>query len=571
MISINILSVLQFINFLSCTTVVFLFFIYGKNKLQRFWAIFNLSVALWALFNSIAVSAVNPQTSYLFWRIMMIPTIFIGATFYQFVCTFTSEESKHLIPFSYFYCFLFTWISLTNNGHYFFTGTNLLFSESNHLGLKPLEFTLAFSLWYILVFLAHVKLYKFLTKSKNPQRKEALYLFIICLVGFAGGCSTLIPMYGLHNFYPITVALTTVYSFAASYAIFRHQILAINIVLAKGLIYTTLASSVTILYLLFVFLTDNFLRDHLSYNSFVVRIIIILFIAAISIPLKDYIQRLVDKIFLRGTPVELANENQLLRQNAVQSEKMKTIATLASSIAHEIRNPLTALKTFVEYFPKKRNDPEYIAKFESIASTEITRIENILNELLEFAKPSPLTLKVTNIQSTLEHAVNLTANQLRKGNVHVTTQFASDLPTIKADSNKLLQVFINLILNALEAMPSGGTLTINTIERNAVTKSHRDSLRSQSLKIATSPQEAPRNGNIDISFTDSGTGIPRESLNKIFEPFYSTKDTGTGLGLAIVKGIIDDHGGKIAVESVVGKCTTFTISLPTAAKTEKNQ
>ncbi len=311
----------------------------------------------------------------------------------------------------------------------------------------------------------------------------------------------------------------------------------INIVINRSIVYSLLITTITIVYLLFVLLVERFSQNIFRYNSIIVSILSAFIIAIIFVPFKNQIQKFIDKMIFKGTPFELASENQLLRENAVHSEKMRTIATLASGIAHEIRNPLTALKTFVEYFPKKKNDPAFIAKFESIAGTEINRIESILNDLLSFAKPSPLSLTDTDIEKTLKHALNLTANQLSKNKVEVKTDFSDDLPLIKADTNKLLQVFINLILNANDAMLSGGVLT-----------------------IITSVQ--PPTSSVQISITDTGCGIEPKDLAKIFDPFFSTKEKGTGLGLAIVKGIIEDHGGKIAVKSAKDNGTTFTITLP---------
>ncbi len=406
----------------------------------------------------------------------------------------------------------------------------------------------------------------------------------------------------------------------------------INIVIHRSLVYSLLITTITIIYLLFVLIVERLSQNVFQYNSIIVSILSAVLIAIIFVPLKNQIQKFIDRLFLKQSPFELASENELLRENATQSEKMKTIATLASGIAHEIRNPLTALKTFVEYFPKKKTDPEFIAKFESIAGTEISRIESILNELLSFAKPSPLSLTDTAIKKTLEHAINLTANQLNKNKVTIKTDFADNIPNIKADTNKLLQVFINLILNANDAMSEGGTLNITVIATEHVmcegvsSPSGRDRTPSEQTtrpliddqvkqsdtnKIAASPT-APRpkgtsfgrkdtriinqaptsnvqrptsnvqrptssvhrqasNVPIRITITDTGSGIEPKDLAKIFDPFFSTKEKGTGLGLAIVKGIIENHGGKITVKSIKNQGTTFTITLPTTSNTNEVQ
>ncbi|MCB9771310.1 MAG: hypothetical protein H6754_02000 [Candidatus Omnitrophica bacterium] len=403
--------------------------------------------------------------------------------------------------------------------------------------------------------------------NKITLRNQMKYM-IFGLAIFDIACIDFIANYGI-PIYPIGYLPATLFILICAYAIVRHRLMDIQVIIQQSIIYSTLLTLITVIYLAFVFVLERSLQRVIGYTGIMPSLISTIFIAFTFVPFRNIIQEWFEKRFFHRTIPQIVEENTQFKKEAVQHEKLKTIATLASSIAHEIRNPLTALKTFVEYFPKKRNDPEFVAKFESLASTEITRIENILNELLEFAKPSPLTLKDTNIKNTLEHALNLTTNQLRKGNIKVVTEFLDNLPTIKADSNKLLQVFINLILNALEAMPNGGKLIITAIAKNAVMKSHRDSLRSQSIQIAASPQEAPRNGTVVITFTDTGLGISKENLNKIFEPFYSTKDTGTGLGLAIVKGIIEDHDGKITVASIKEKGTTFSITLPSTTVTNQ--
>ncbi len=374
---------------------------------------------------------------------------------------------------------------------------------------------------------------------KTEKSKQTKYLLTTFSIIFLGNIE-FIPNYGV-EIYPCGFFPVLIFILLISYLIIKHKIMDINIVFNRSLVYSILITTLTIIYLLFVILVERMSQNFFRYNSIVVSILSAIIIAIIFVPLKDQIQKLVDRLFLKKTPFELVNENQLLRQNAADSEKMRTIATLASGVAHEIRNPLTALKTFVEYFPKKKNDPEFIAKFEKIAGSEICRIESILNDLLAFAKPSPLTLTDTNIKCSLEHALNLTTNQLSKNNVEVKTELSDDIPTIKADSNKLLQVFINLIINANDAMQNGGTLTIT----------------------------ASCDESISISISDTGCGIEPKDLAKIFDPFFSTKEKGTGLGLAIVKGIIEDHGGKIAVKSVQMQGTIFQISLPSISQIKR--
>lgn len=522
---------------------------------QSFFAL-CFSTATWLSFYGINFSlfSQSPVLRQLILKIGYCGVSFISITFLNYFLTFLNTPQRKLIlALNTVYGLILTLLIFK---------TNVIISGFYHYrwGYYPAAGKL--HPYFLILFLSHciVSNYLLLQKYKKhpPSSQKAnqiKYLFISFGI-FTLACWDFIPNYGI-ELYPFGYVPATIFILIIFYAIIKHKLMDINIVINRSIVYSLLITTITIIYLLFVLLVERFSQNIFRYNSLIVSILSAFIIAIIFVPLKNQIQKLIDRLFLKQSPFELASENQLLRENAVHSEKMKTIATLASGIAHEIRNPLTALKTFVEYFPKKKNDPQFIAKFESIAGTEINRIESILNELLAFAKPSALSLNDTDIKQTLEHAINLTANQLNKNKVTLNTDFADNIPAIKADTNKLLQVFINLILNANDAMADGGTLRIVA--------------RGSGLGASSSTNDQPPTSNIQIVFTDTGSGIEPKDLAKIFDPFFSTKEKGTGLGLAIVKGIIENHSGKITVQSIKHQGTTFTITLPTTSSTNEVQ
>lgn len=232
-----------------------------------------------------------------------------------------------------------------------------------------------------------------------------------------------------------------------------------------------------------------------------------------------------------------AQENELLRQEVAQTEKFKAIASLASCLAHEIKNPLSAITTFTEYLPQKTNDPIFLEQFSKTVPKEITRINSLMQELLTFAKPSPPQLQPINILDLLSSLLTLLQEQCLRQKINIIQNFNDNLlKTIHADPNQLKQALLNIILNAIDAMPNGGTLTISTSVKN------------------------PEHYIIEIS--DTGHGIDTKDLPQIFEPFVTKKDKGTGLGLAITQGIIEKHNGNILVKSKLNQGTTFTIALP---------
>jgi len=227
------------------------------------------------------------------------------------------------------------------------------------------------------------------------------------------------------------------------------------------------------------------------------------------------------------------------KDQLVQSEKLAALGTMAAGIAHEIRNPLTSLQLFVEMMAERFDDHEFRQKFTQIVPPEVERLNRIVNDLVSFAKPSKLIMEPAQVNDILEKTIRLSEISFKKLNVKVIKEFGP-VPAVMCDQQKLMQIFLNLILNGAQSMTTGGTLTVRT---------YFDDLGK----------------NVCIDIKDTGNGISEENLKKIFAPFFTTKEGGTGLGLAITKRIIDEHKGEIKIKSIVGEGTTFTVELPVAS------
>jgi two-component system sensor histidine kinase HydH len=240
--------------------------------------------------------------------------------------------------------------------------------------------------------------------------------------------------------------------------------------------------------------------------------------------------------FFGGSQERLAEENQRLRQELIRSERMKAVALLASGLAHEIKNPLAAIKTFTEYLPDRHTDQEFVKRFEWIVSQELSKIQGIVENLLTFAKPQPLQARPVALAEVIQYTVGLLQSDCVKRGVQVEVR-AEPEATVIGDSTQLRQALLNLCLNSVDAMPRGGRLTIDA-NRNC---------RS-----------------VELTVEDTGCGIPADQLPHIFEPFFSTKDSGTGLGLSVVHGIITQHRGTIRAESQPGQGTRMRVTLPMA-------
>ncbi len=222
------------------------------------------------------------------------------------------------------------------------------------------------------------------------------------------------------------------------------------------------------------------------------------------------------------------------QEQLIQSAKLAAIGELASNVAHEINNPLTSIIGFTELLKDERDVGAIRSRLE-IIEKESMRAREIVRELLHFARKRPLQLTALDVNQTLKDVIPLIESQAKMSRVELQEEYA-ELPQTMGDTNQLKQVFINIINNAISAMPEGGR-----------------------LKMSTS-----RQGEFILArFSDTGHGIPEEIRQRIFEPFYTTKkDKGTGLGLSISYRIIQQHGGRIDVESMEGNGSTFTVRLP---------
>lgn len=227
-----------------------------------------------------------------------------------------------------------------------------------------------------------------------------------------------------------------------------------------------------------------------------------------------------------------------------QNERVFTLGIMAASLAHEVKNPLIVIAGMLNRIEKKL-DPAQKELNENIniIKREVERIQGIMNRLTEFYKPQPIKKEKKNINQLIIETIKLTQHYLERfRNVNIITNLSDNIPEISYDKGQIQQVLVNLIINAAQSMPNGGTITIST-------------------SLTASKCEGY---SVKIDIEDTGVGIPEENLEKIFQPFFSTKppEEGTGLGLSISKDIIEKHSGKITVKSQVSKGTCFTIYLP---------
>lgn len=227
-------------------------------------------------------------------------------------------------------------------------------------------------------------------------------------------------------------------------------------------------------------------------------------------------------------------EMKKMEERMMQSEKLSALARISAGVAHEIGNPLTSISSYVQILREMEHDEFTKESLDTIAK-HINRIADIVRQMSSFSKTKPSDLRSLYVRDLVAMTIDLVRYDKRMKNIMVSLDIPHDIPPVRADETQMIQVLMNIILNAADAMPGGGSLDISAAELD---------------------------GEVEISLSDTGSGIPPEDLERIFDPFFTTKEKGTGLGLAVSYNIVKTYQGDIVVKNRPGGGTTFTVRLP---------
>ena len=235
-------------------------------------------------------------------------------------------------------------------------------------------------------------------------------------------------------------------------------------------------------------------------------------------------------------------QRERMEEQMTQTEKLTSLGLLAAGVAHEVNTPLAVISNYIQMLAKQMPDADPRQGIIDKIVKQTYRASEIVNNLLNFSRTSAAEFAEVDLNRVVEETLSLVAHPLRTGQIHVVKHLDERLPAVRGSSNKLQQVFLNLFLNARDAMPGGGMLQIRT---------------------------AAHNGSVQIEIADTGAGISRENIHRIFDPFFTTKSNGrgTGLGLSVSYGIVKEHGGKVDVRSTPGRGTSFHLEFPATRKT----
>jgi signal transduction histidine kinase len=246
-----------------------------------------------------------------------------------------------------------------------------------------------------------------------------------------------------------------------------------------------------------------------------------------------------------ASATSVALENARLSRELRRSEsaleranRLSSIGTLAAGIAHEIRNPLTAVKTFLDLLPQRLNDQDFVTSFRELSLAELKRVTNLINDLLAFGKSTSAERRPVDLGAIVDQVVRLLESTARKRLIQLELRIRPGVPPAWADPDQIKQIVLNLVLNAIEASPANRAVTLALF--------------------------VDRGRMVTLEVRDQGAGIPADQLESIFHPFFTTKEQGTGLGLSLVHQMVVEHGGQISVESEVGRGTVFRVLLPVA-------
>ncbi len=507
------------------------FVLYKKphSKISLTWFLTSISVGGWSFFISLSMTSADHERALILARMANLIAAFIPTFFIHFCFYVTNSRNKIPVILGYFnslivLCFFYTDFFLSVVPKYPFL---------NYAAPALVYHYFTIHFFGLAIYAEIILLRKILSGITDPLKNQLKYILVGTSLGFASGFNYFLPVYDLPMM-PVIPYFIWSYAAIISYAIVRHRLMDVTVVFRKGLIYSVLVAATSSIYFILVYSAGVLFQNYAGYKSLPEILIVFAIIAFVFKPIEKKTREIVDKFLLRRSPEQLERENDLLRQEVQKQDKMKAVATLAAGMAHEIKNPLTAIKTFTEHLPAKIDDPAFVRRFHSIVSLEVNKIDQIVKGLLDFSKPTPLLLEKVSLQEILDHLTALLNEQITRLNIQVIKSYTGDL-SLFADKKQLNQALLNLLLNSLESMKEGGTLNI------ICTGNDRDCV---------------------IRIKDSGAGIKKEDLGRVFDPFFTTKETGTGLGLSVVHQIVEQHRGKIEITSEVGGGTNVVIELP---------
>ncbi len=512
---------------------LFVFLNKPRTKEKIIFSVLCFQTLFWELvwFNSFFVHD-DVFLTYLV-KIVYLTIVPLPFTFYYFIVSYLRQkmEYKYVVAFYVFALMLMALIFPTT----LFVKEVQHFDWGNFSQAGPL-----YILFMIGAFISMIRglliLWRALHDAKDNPAAQNQIRYLLLGFGLYFFCTLdFFQVYGA-KWFPVGTFFFILSFLVIAYAISKHQLLDVRIVIKKTLFYSAMTVTVSLIYLSLVLILHTFfIKSGKESSPFLVNFAGILFVAITFKPLEIALHKLMERRFFKGTISEIAEQKEKLETELERRERLKSVGILAAGMAHEIKNPITAIKTFAEYLPKKYEDPDFREKFCKIILQESGRIERIVKDLLMFSKPSEPNKTLFDVQALLQSTVDLLTVDMLKSKITPRIECDPAAGQAYADLSQIKQVILNLLTNAVDAMKEkGGELTVRTAISGAF---------------------------IEISIEDQGCGIATEKIPHLFDPFYTDKENGTGLGLSVTHSLIEKNEGRIEVQSKLGKGTKFTVWL----------
>ena len=647
-----------------------------RKKEAVMLALFNALVGIWCLFQLFGELASDRAMVLLFTKVNLSAAVAIPVAFLGFVLAFTKSGKFSRVWTITGYGISFGLI-LSLTGTLFISGLEKTEYFKFYPSAGPLYFVFA-AYFFIYVFAGFYDLIKTFKISSGSKRNQTVYIIAASFIGFACGSTQFFPVFGI-NVFPVGMFIFPLYAVLAAYAVVFHRLLDIKVAIRKSLIYSIIVIIFSAFYALMLLLFMGLIQKITGLNYFVSAAATIAVFALLFDPLKNYVQKTVDRLFFRdsydvhkalqefskaavsiinidelldaavkelcsgwkikdvvialkdrcdniicikrrvgfekiegdillpldmfekGAPIiadesptdrasrmlleknislvvpikeknditgfvalgekplrgmwngqdleilavicgqigfavekeRLYQENFDAQRKLIQGEKFAAIGSISASMAHEIKNPLTALKGMVSVLAENASDHEFMSKFSEISIRQLDRINSTVENLLRLSRRSeggiaePDTDQIVELAEVLKEITALISAKCKEAGIEIKDKITS-APIVKANRKEILHAFLNIIMNSIEAMSGGGELELFSDHRQIVV-------------------------------VDTGQGMDSVALSRMFDPFYTTKERGAGIGLSITEEIISRSGGKIEVESVQGKGTRFSI------------
>ena len=466
----------------------------AKKELNIKFALFSLCIGLWAA-GSWFVNII-PDKEIALWvlRANYAFGVFIPVLFLDFVIVLTGREKKFYLRLGYMLSISFVLLDLTS---FFIKGLKVVQGFEFYISDPGVFYYLFFIYFCVYLVIALTSLYGALSKAAPDKKRQLWYVFFAYFVGMVAGVEYFCSVFGILKRPPVDDYILIITFLILSYAIVKHELLDIRLVIKRTLFYSLLASIITSFYVLVIFIVHTFiLKEPVSMHYLINSAVLILLIAIFLRPLETFLHRRLDKRFFKGTIEEISEQKARLETELERRERLKSVGILAAGMAHEIKNPLTAINTFADYLPTKYDDPEFREKFHRIVKQEVARVRDIVSDLLLFSKPSEPTRRECDLSKILADISDLLSSEMFKVNIRLVHEKSVCLAFV--DPDQIKQAFLNIFMNAIDAMKAkGGELRIQT---------------RLEWKYA------------EVSVRDSGSGISEDKLKHIFDPFYTSKE-----------------------------------------------